>query len=79
MRRAHDSMAFFVGGDNVIAVCSDVDETGYRDAIDHVQDAVDVELKVGVGRARTAQNAGMDAKEALEECRENGSSVELTW
>jgi GTP cyclohydrolase IIa len=79
MRRAHDSLAFFVGGDNVIAVCSDVDEAGYRDAIDHVQDAVDVELKVGVGRSKSAQDAGMAAKHALEECRENGSSVELDW
>ena len=79
MRRAHDSMAFFVGGDNVIAICPAVDEAGYRDAIAHVEDAVGVELKVGVGRARAAQTAGMDAKHALEECRENGSSVELAW
>ena len=79
MRRAHDSMAFFVGGDNVIAVCSAVDEAGYRDAIAHVEDAVGVQLKVGVGRARTAQTAGMDAKHALEDCREDGSSVELGW
>jgi GTP cyclohydrolase IIa len=79
MRRAHDSMAFFVGGDNVIAVCSAVDEQGYRDAIAHVEDAVGVQLKVGVGRARTAQTAGMDAKHALEDCREDGSSVELGW
>jgi GTP cyclohydrolase IIa len=79
MRRAHDSLAFFVGGDNVIVVCSDVTEAEYHDAIDHVRDAVDVELKVGVGRARTAQAAGMEAKHALEECRENGSPVELGW
>ncbi len=79
MRRAHDSMAFFVGGDNVITVCSAVDEAGYRDAIAHVEDAVGVELKVGVGRARTAQAAGMDAKHALEDCRETGSGVELGW
>jgi len=79
MRRAHDSLAFFVGGDNVIAVCSGMDATGYRDAITHVRDAADVDLKVGVGRARTAQQAGMDAKHALEDCRENGSVVELAW
>jgi len=79
MRRAHESLAFFVGGDNVIVVCSGVEEAGYRDAIDHVLDTVDVELKVGVGRARTAQDAGMAAKHALEECRANGSSVELAW
>ena len=79
MRRAHDSLAFFVGGDNVIVVCSDIDEAGYRDAIDHVEDAVGVQLKVGVGRSRTAQAAGMDAKHALEICREDGTPVELAW
>jgi GTP cyclohydrolase IIa len=79
MRREHDSLSFFVGGDNVIAVCSAMDESDYHDAIRHIRDAVDVNLKVGVGRARTAQSAGMDAKHALEECRENGSPVELDW
>jgi GTP cyclohydrolase IIa len=79
MRQVHDSLSFFVGGDNVIAVCSDIDETGYYDIIDHVRDAVDVELQVGVGRARAAQTAGMDAKHALEDSRENGSSVEISW
>jgi GTP cyclohydrolase IIa len=79
MRRTHDSLAFFVGGDNVIAVCSAIGPEAYRDAIDHVREAVDVDLKVGVGRARAAQEAGMTAKHALEDCRENGSPVELGW
>lgn len=79
MRTAHDSLSFFVGGDNVIAVCSAMDEADYRETIQHVRDVVDVDLKVGVGRAQTAQRAGMDAKHALEDCRENGSVVELSW
>ncbi len=79
MRRAHESLAFFVGGDNVIVVCSDVDAAGYRDAIDHVEEAVGVQLKVGVGRSASAQTAGMDAKHALETCREDGTAVELAW
>ncbi|WP_299269317.1 GTP cyclohydrolase III [Halorientalis sp.] len=79
MRHAHDSLSFFVGGDNVIAVCSAMDESDYHEAIRHVRDVVDVDLKVGVGRARMAQRAGMDAKHALEDCRENGSLVELAW
>jgi GTP cyclohydrolase IIa len=65
MREAHDSLAFFVGGDNVV-VRSAVDREGYREAIAHVRESVNVELKVGVGRGRTAQEAGMDAKHALE-------------
>jgi len=79
LREAHDSLAFFVGGDNVIAVCSAMDRAAYRDTIDHVREAVDVDLKVGVGRARTAQKAGMTAKHELEQCRDDGSRVELGW
>jgi GTP cyclohydrolase IIa len=74
-RRAHDGLAFFVGGDNVIAICPDLDATAYEDTIQHVEDTVEVELKVGVGQAATAQSAGMTAKHALEVCRENGDRV----
>lgn len=77
MRRSHDSLSFFVGGDNIIAVCPDLGEAEYRDAIEAVHDRVGVELKVGVGRARTAQSAGMAAKHALEVCREDGTDVEF--
>jgi len=77
MREAHDSLSFFVGGDNVIAVCPALDADDYHDAIDHVNDAVEVDLKVGVGRGRNAQSAGMDAKHALEECRAEGTDVTL--
>jgi GTP cyclohydrolase IIa len=79
MREAHDALSFFVGGDNVIAVCPDMTQSGYQEAIDHVSDAVDVDLKVGVGRGKTASDAGMDAKHALEECRTTGSDVETTF
>jgi len=75
MRKAHESLSFFVGGDNVIAVCPELGAEEYRDAIDHVRETVSVDLKVGVGRARTAQAAGMAAKHALEECRETGDDV----
>jgi GTP cyclohydrolase IIa len=75
MRSAHDSLSFFVGGDNVIAVCPDLEADAYAEAIDHVRSAVDVDLKVGVGRGRSAQAAGMDAKHALEDCRATGDDV----
>jgi GTP cyclohydrolase IIa len=77
MRMAHDSLSFFVGGDNIIAVCPELDRRSYQDAIDHVAGEVGVELKVGVGRARTAQDAGMGAKHALETCRHEGTAVEF--
>ena len=77
MRRAHDALTFFVGGDNLIAACPLMEESAYRDACAHVSEAVDVDLKVGVGEARSAQVAGMAAKHALEECREVGTTVEF--
>ena len=77
MRKAHESLSFFVGGDNIIAVCNAVDEAGYRDAIGHVRETVGVDLKVGVGTDRTAQAAGMAAKHALETCRDEGTDVEF--
>jgi GTP cyclohydrolase IIa len=79
MRHAYDSLSFFVGGDNVIVVCSELQKEDYREAITHVNDAVDVELKVGVGRGRTAADAGMDAKHALEECRTSGEDVHTAF
>jgi len=75
LRKAHDGLAFFVGGDNIIATCPDLDRAAYEDAVQHVQETVSVELKVGVGQARTAQPAGMAAKHALERCREDGDRV----
>ena len=77
IRKAHESLSFFVGGDNIIAVCNAVDEAGYRDAIGHVRETVGVDLKVGVGTDRTAQAAGMAAKHALETCRDEGTDVEF--
>jgi GTP cyclohydrolase IIa len=77
MREAHDSLSFFVGGDNIIAVCPDLDATAYEDAVEHVESDVDVELKVGVGRSAVAADAGMAAKHALEHCRATGATVEF--
>jgi len=79
LRMAHDALAFFVGGDNVIAVCPGMERAAYVDAVSHVREAADVDLKVGVGRGRTAGDAGMDAKRALERCRETGIEVACAW
>ena len=79
VRETYGGLSFFVGGDNVIAVCPAMDTGDYRDAIEHVREAVEVDLKVGVGRGETAEDAGMDAKHALEVCREDGTDVELSF
>ncbi len=79
MRHSHDSLSFFVGGDNIIVVCPALDTEAYVDAIEHVQSTVDVELQVGVGRGPTAHEAGFSAKHALERCRADGTRVELAF
>ena len=79
MREAHGALSFFVGGDNIIAVCPELPTNAYQDAIDHVEADVGVELKVGVGRGATAHDAGYDAKHALEDCRYEGTAVEFEY
>jgi len=75
LREAHDSVAHFVGGDNVIAVCPDLDAAAFDETLTHVHEASGIELQVGVGRGPTAHAAGDDAKEALEVCRETGTRL----
>ncbi|WIV67277.1 GTP cyclohydrolase III [Natrialbaceae archaeon AArc-T1-2] len=75
MRHAHGSLSFFVGGDNVIVVCPDLERADYEDAIGHVQAEADVTLQVGVGRGESAHAAGMSAKHALERCRAEETRV----
>ncbi len=77
LREEHGGLAFFVGGDNVIAVCPGLEPADYHTAIDHVREAAGVALKVGVGVGATAHDAGMDAKHALEDCRYDGTDVEF--
>ncbi|MFB6136055.1 MAG: GTP cyclohydrolase IIa [Halobacteriaceae archaeon] len=71
----HDSLAFFVGGDNVIAVTPGLSRGAYESVVDGVRAAAGVDLRVGVGDGATAAEAGMSAKHALEECRERDLTV----
>lgn len=74
----YDALAFFVGGDNVIAISPGLGRDEYRAFVDHVEDAVSLPLQIGVGRGATARQAGMAAKRALEACREDETRVETT-
>lgn len=78
LRHEYDALSFFVGGDNIIAVCPDLDESAYRSAITHVRETAGVALKVGIGSGYRAQHAGMAAKHALETCREDETLVEFS-
>jgi GTP cyclohydrolase IIa len=77
MREEHGALSFFVGGDNIIATCPALSIDDYRGAIDHVEEAVGVQLKVGVGTGASAHDAGFAAKHALETCRHDGTAVEF--
>ncbi|MDY6774757.1 MAG: GTP cyclohydrolase IIa [Halobacteria archaeon] len=75
MWKQESSASFFVGGDNVISVTRDLGEKELLGAIEHVENEAEVELKVGAGRSETPEEASMDAKIGLEDCRENGDRV----
>ncbi|WP_440990108.1 GTP cyclohydrolase III [Haloarchaeobius baliensis] len=77
MYQAHDSLSFFVGGDNIIAVCPDLDAAAYDDAIEHVQQETGIPVRVGVGEGSTPHDAGFAAKHALEVGRAEESLVEF--
>ncbi|WP_396612883.1 GTP cyclohydrolase III [Haloferax sp. S1W] len=77
LRTEYGALSFFVGGDNIIAVTPDLTASQYRAAIDHVEAEAGVELKVGVGTASNAHEAGFAAKHALEDCRHLGTTVEF--
>jgi GTP cyclohydrolase IIa len=71
----HGALAFFVGGDNVIAVCPEMERDDFDGVIAAVEREVGVGLRVGVGRGATAVEAGMAAKHALENCRDGGRQI----
>jgi GTP cyclohydrolase IIa len=73
----HGGIASFVGGDNVIAALPPLSESAYRDALNHVLKVTGLETKVGVGCGQTAEEAGIEAKHSLEECREEDLDVRL--
>ena len=77
LRQEHGGLSFFVGGDNVIAILPELGESEYGTTIEHVAEVANVDLKVGVGTGSRASEAGMIAKQALERCRHDGTTVEF--
>ncbi|GAA0455364.1 GTP cyclohydrolase IIa [Halococcus dombrowskii] len=76
LREHHDSVAHFVGGDNVIAVCPSLDPAAFDATVEHVRETTGIDLQVGIGRGATAHEAGDEAKHALEVCRETGTRIQ---
>lgn len=73
--RDHGAVTSFVGGDNAISVCPDLDDGVYDDVLTGLREDTGVEMRVGVGRGETAQAAGQGAKHALERARATGEPV----
>lgn len=72
LRTEHDGVTQFVGGDNVVAACPPLDRAAFEETLAHVEEVAGVTLQVGIGGGPTARDAGQQAKEALEHCRETG-------
>jgi len=75
LQSEYDSISQFVGGDNMIAVCPSLSDGAFDDIVEYVHDQTGVEYQVGIGSGQTAHEAGWEAKEALEHCRERGLRV----
>jgi GTP cyclohydrolase IIa len=72
----HGAISYFVGGDNIIALCPDMTRREFDRSLDAVSEIDSAALRVGVGTGATACEAGLLAKDGLERCRESGSVVE---
>jgi GTP cyclohydrolase IIa len=71
----YESVAHFVGGDNVIAICPPMRTEAFESIVEHLRAQTGIEYQVGIGTGATAHEAGHEAKHALEECRETGTRV----
>ena len=69
--RDHESLAFFMGGDNFMIAASDQAKTsGARRFVDMIARQDDIQLNCGVGTAATGRQAAMLATESLDMIRE---------
>lgn len=71
----YDGLAFFVGGDNIVAICPQLAEQRYKQEVDYIRQTAGIDLRVGVGQGATVEIAGMAAKHGLEAAREHEQTV----
>lgn len=67
---AHGAMTFFLGGDNFMIISNGVSKEQVSDMLTPVTDGTGIQLKCGIGKARTAREAAKLATEALDSIRE---------
>ncbi len=64
------SLTFFLGGDNFMVVANGVKNAEVVVILDDVVNGIDIKLKCGIGKARTARKAAEMATKALDKIRE---------
>jgi len=78
LRESHGALSFSSAATTSSPSVRTSPRGAFADTVAHVADDVDIELQVGVGRGASAHEAGFAAKHALEACRNDGTSVELS-
>ena len=73
------SLVFYTGGDNFMAVSNGLEIEELAEVFSEVKRGLDVELKAGVGAARTAELAARLASEGLHEIRKGKTRESIVY
>lgn len=65
----HDALTFFLGGDNFMIPSNGVSKDDILEIINDIREELEIELKCGVGRAKSAREAASMATNALDTIR----------
>ena len=71
------ALTFFLGGDNFMVVSNGVSRSEVNDVLGSVVNGMDIKLKCGIGRARTAREAAKLATKALDAIRDMRKSGKI--
>lgn len=66
----HDSLAFFLGGDNVMVISNGMTKEQADEAMKKVTVGIDIKLNCGIGISRTGRRAAEAATKALDTIRD---------
>lgn len=66
----HNSLAFFLGGDNIMVISNGMTKEQADEAIKKVTAGIDIKLNCGIGIGRTGRRAAEAATKALDTIRE---------
>jgi len=66
----HNSLAFFLGGDNIMVISNGMTKEQVDEVIKKVTAGIDIKLNCGIGIGRTGRRAAEAATKALDTIRE---------